>query len=73
MIRVSTRDPAFNRAWCNAHRAMPVEHLERPGQYGARWREAYRCRVDPTRSKLGETYYVFEHDADYTWFMLRWG
>jgi len=73
MIRVSTADINFNRAWCNAHRELPVETLERPRQYGQRWREAYRCRVDPTDSKLGETYYIFDRDEDYTWFMLRWG
>jgi len=72
MIRVSTKDETFNRAWANAHRALPVETLERPRQYGQRWREAYRCRVDPTDSKLGETYYIFDRDEDYTWFMLRW-
>jgi hypothetical protein len=73
MIIVSTRDPAFNQAWCNAHRALPVHELERPRQYGQRWREAYRCRVDSELSKLGETYYIFDCDQDYTWFMLRWG
>jgi hypothetical protein len=73
MIRVSTADTNFNRAWCNAHRELPVETLERPRQYGQRWREAYRCRVDPTDSKLGGTYYIFDRDEDYTWFMLRWG
>lgn len=72
MIRVSTRDPLFNRAWCNAHRALPVETLESPRQYGQRWRESYRCRVDPSNSKLGETYYIFDCDEDYTLFMLRW-
>ena len=73
MIRVSTADPAFNRAWANAHRALPVETLERPRQYGQRWRETYRCRVDPSDSKLGKTWYIFDQDEDYTWFMLRWG
>jgi hypothetical protein len=72
MIRVSTADPTFNQAWCNAHRALPVHNLERPRQYGERWREAYRCRVDPNDSKLGETYYIFDCDEDYTWFMLKW-
>ena len=72
MIRVSTKDPIFNHAWCTAHRALPVWELERPRQYGQRWREVYRCRVDPTDSKLGETYYIFDHDEDYTWFMLKW-
>lgn len=73
LIKISTKDSAFNTAWCNAHRALPVIELERPRQYGQRWREAYRCRVDSTNSKLGETYYIFDHDEDYTWFMLRWG
>jgi hypothetical protein len=72
MIKASTADPAFNEAWANAMRALPVYELELPRQYGQRWREAYRCRVI-----LGEefphTYYVFDHDEDYTWFMLRWG
>jgi hypothetical protein len=72
MIRVSTQDPIFNQAWCRAFRALPVETLERPRQYGQRWREAYRCRVDSELSKLGETYYIFDRDEDYTWFMLQW-
>jgi hypothetical protein len=72
MIRASTRDPAFSQAWANAHRALPVVDLEQPRQYGQRWREAYRCRVDVSDSKLGETWYIFDHDEDYTWFMLRW-
>jgi hypothetical protein len=72
MIRVGTKDPAFNKAWCNAHRALPVHELERPSQYGARWREAYRCRVDARGGSIHETYYVFDRDEDYTWFMLRW-
>lgn len=74
MIKASTKDSAFNQAWCNAHRALPVERLESPRQYVARWREAYRCRVDANGSrKLGETYYIFDRDEDYTWFILRWG
>jgi hypothetical protein len=72
MIRVSTKDIEFNQAWCNAHRALPVHDLERPRQYEQRWREAYRCRTDPKDSKLGETYYIFDRDEDYTWFMLKW-
>lgn len=71
MIRVSTKDERFNRAWCNAHRALPVHTLERPRQYGQRWREAYRCRVDGA-DEFPHHYYVFDNDADYTWFMLRW-
>jgi hypothetical protein len=74
MIRVSTADPAFNRAYCNAMRALPVESLESPRQYGARWRETYKCRVDGLDSTgLGtHTCYIFDQDEDYTWFMLRW-
>lgn len=71
MIRVSVHDPAFNQAYLNASRALPVERLEKPRQYGARWREAYRCRVDPN-PHAGGTYYIFDRDEDYTWFMLRW-
>jgi hypothetical protein len=73
MIRVSTADPAFNRAYHNACRALPVETLESPRQYGQRWREAYRCRVEVAQQTLPHTYYIFDQDADYTWFMLRWG
>jgi hypothetical protein len=73
MIRVSTANPAFNRAYHNARRALPVERLEMPRQYGARWREMYRCRIEPAQQTLPHTYYIFDHDEDYTWFMLRWG
>lgn len=73
MIRVSTADPGFNRAYLNAFRALPVERLESPRQYGQRWREAYRCRIEPAQQTLPHTYYIFDLDADYTWFMLRWG
>ena len=72
MIRVSTADPVFNRAYCNAHRALPVESLESPRQYGARWREAYKCRIEPAQQALPHTYYIFDQDEDYTLFMLRW-
>jgi len=72
MIRVNVLDPAFNTAYWNAKRTLPVEHLELPRQYGQRWREAFRCRVD-SKSPPGEYYYIFDNDADYTWFMLRWG
>ena len=71
MIRVNVLDDAFNRAYWNAKRTLPVEHLEQPRQYGRRWREEFRCRVDPT-SKDHEMYYIFDNDEDYTWFMLRW-
>ena len=73
MIRVSTADPTFNRAFWNAKRALPVETLESPRQYGQRWRETYRCRIEPAQQTLPHTYYIFDQDADYTWFMLRWG
>jgi len=72
MIRVSTQDPAFNRAYNKAHCALPVERLEMPRQYGERWREAYRCRADGL-DEFPHRYYTFDRDEDYTWFMLRWG
>jgi hypothetical protein len=72
MIRVNVMDDAFNRAYHNARRALPIERLERPRQYGERWREAFRCRPD-SNSDCSEIYYVFDQDADYTWFMLQWG
>jgi hypothetical protein len=72
MIRVSTADPAFNRAYLNAYRALPVETLETPRQYGHRWRETYKCRIEPAKQTLPHTYYIFDRDEDYTWFMLRW-
>lgn len=71
MIRIDIMDPAFNGAYCNAMRALPVWELERPRQYGQRWREAYRCRVDPKIDE-GRTYMVFDRDEDYTWFMLKY-
>jgi hypothetical protein len=71
MIKVSTKDESFNQAWCNAHLALPVETLESPRQYGERWREAYRCRI-VRGEEFPHTYYVFDRDEDYTWFMLRW-
>lgn len=71
MIRVNVLDDRFNRAFWNAKRTLPVETLETPRQYGQRWRETFRCRIDPN-SHSKETYYIFDNDADYTWFMLRW-
>jgi hypothetical protein len=65
-------DDAFNRAYWNARRTLPVEHLELPKQYGQRWREAFRCRVDSSAAG-NYVYYIFDRDEDYTWFMLRWG
>ena len=72
MIRVSTADPLFNLAYLNAFRALPVDELERPSQYGQRWREAYRCRVEPAQQELPHTYFIFDHNEDYTMFMLKW-
>ena len=74
MIRVNVLDDSFNRAYLNAKRTMPVETLETPRQYGERWREAFRCRVDVASSIASDGYYyIFDNDEDYTWFMLRWG
>jgi hypothetical protein len=64
-------NPEFNQAYLNAVRALPVHRMESPRQYGARWREAYRCRIDPSSSR-DNTCYIFDHDEDYTWFLLRW-
>jgi hypothetical protein len=72
MIRVNVMDDEFNRAYWRASLALPVETLETPRQYGRRWREAFRCRVDPN-PHAGGTFYIFDQDEDYTWFMLRWG
>jgi len=75
MIRVSVLNDRFNRAFWNAKRTLPVKHLETPRQYGQRCREAFRYRVDTNspQGALGTVYYIFDRDADYTWFMLRWG
>jgi hypothetical protein len=75
MIRVNVLDDAFNRAFWNARRTLPVEHLENPWHYSQRWRKEFKCRVDPTGpiGKFGTAYYIFDRDEDYTWFMLRWG
>ena len=73
MIRVSTNDEAFNQAYHNARRALPVEFLETPRQYGERWRETYKCRIDVDSSPGWPiTGYIFDRDEDYTMFMLRW-
>jgi hypothetical protein len=72
MIRASTADPGFNRAYLNARRALPVDTLESPRQYGQKWRETYRCRVE-SGELFPHSYYVFDRDEDYTWFMLQWG
>jgi len=72
VIHVDILDPNFNPAYCNAMRDLPVETLESPGSYGRRWREKYRCYIAPNVSE-SQTFMVFERDADYTWFMLRWG
>ena len=75
MIRVNVLDDRFNRAYWNARRTLPVEYLETPKQYGRRCREAFRYRVDvdSPRGAFDTVYYIFDRDADYTWFMLRWG
>lgn len=72
MIRVDVMDDSFNRAFWNAKRTLPVERLETPRQYGVRWREAFKCRVDPNPHSKN-TYYIFDNDEDYTWFMLKFG
>ena len=74
MIKVNVLDDQFNRAFWNAKRTLPVEHLESPRQYGQRWRQAFRCWVDPDSppGKFGTQYYIFDCDEDYTWFMLQW-
>jgi hypothetical protein len=72
MIRVDVMDEAFNRAYWNAKRTLPVEQMESPRSYGARWRKAFRCRPD-SNLYCSEIYYIFDQDADYTWFMLQWG
>jgi len=72
MIKVSTADPLFNQAYLNAFRALPVIELEMPRQYGQRWREAYKCRVDVGGGEWPHRSYIFDNDEDYTLFMLRW-
>lgn len=72
MIKVNTGDPAFNRAYLNAFRALPVQSMESPTQYGQRWQEVYRCRVEAGSSAWPDVEYVFDCDDDYTWFMLKW-
>lgn len=72
MIRASTADPVFNQAYLNAFRALQITELELPRQYGQRWREAYRCRVESDNSIWPHHYYIFDCDEDYTWFMMRW-
>lgn len=71
MIRIDVMNDTFNRAFWNAKRSLPVHDLESPRQYGQRWREMFKCRVDPNSPK-NTTYYIFDNDEDYTWFMLRW-
>jgi hypothetical protein len=71
MIRVDVMDDRFNVAYWNAKRELPVEHLELPRQYGERWREKFRCRVD-SNSPAETVYYIFDRDEDYTWFMLKY-
>jgi hypothetical protein len=71
MIRVNVLDNSFNRAYWNAKRTLPVGQLETPRQYGARWRETFKCRVESGSGH--QSYYVFDCDEDYTWFMLKYG
>lgn len=74
MIRVNVFDDTFNRAYWNAKRTLPVWDLESPRQYGQRWREAFKCRLDASSPRNpSEFYYIFDNDEDYTWFMLRFG
>jgi len=72
MVRVNVLDDLFNRAYWNARRTLPVEHLELPRQYGQRWREKFRCRVEQGNLLTNQVYYVFDNDEDYTWFMLKY-
>ena len=72
MIRVNVLDDSFNIAYWNAKRTLPVHELELPRQYGQRWREAFKCRVDG-KSPPGTYFYIFDNDEDYTWFMLKYG
>lgn len=72
MIIVNTQDEEFNRAYCNAWRALPIEEMETPKQYSERWRETYRCRVVSGSKPWPDIEYVFDNDEDYTWFMLQW-
>jgi hypothetical protein len=64
VIRVNIKEHCYLAYW-NAKRALHVERLETPRQYGIRWQNTYHCRID------GE-YLVFERDEDYTAFMLKW-
>ena len=72
MIRVNVLDDPFNRAYWQARRELPVEPLELPRQYGQRWREKFRCRVEQGNWLTNQVYYVFDRDEDYTWFMLKY-
>jgi hypothetical protein len=66
MIKVDLLNPAFAPAYANALRAFERIELERPRQYFQQWEETYKCKVFPIHAE-------FAQDADYTWFMLRWG
>ena len=72
MIRISTAYPDFNRAYHNSRRALLVKSLESPKQYGERWCETHKCRIEPAQQTLPHTYYIFDRDEDYVMFMLRW-
>ena len=71
MIKVSTKDPAFQEAYRKAYIALPVLALDMPREYGRRWREEFKCRIEPGEA-FPHSYYVFDRDEDYTWFMMRW-
>ena len=71
MIRVSILDDAFNRAYWNAKRTFPVHELELPRQFGQRWRETFKCRVE-YHNGVDSVHYIFDNDEDYTYFMLKW-
>lgn len=72
MITVSTDNTTFKQAYLNAFRALPIESMESPRQYGQRWREAYRCRIEPNSGPWPHTTYIFDRDEDYTMFILKW-
>ena len=64
MITVKISDPGFHNAYWRAQRAFPIITLEQPRQYFQRWYKTYRCRI------MADSV-VFDNDADYTAFMLK--
>ena len=71
MIRIGLDNPEFYTAYLGALKALPVtDRPESPRSYNRRWHEAYGCRVDPN-PHAGGTFYIFDQDEDYTWFMLK--